>query len=148
MKKRNTFLFYLLTLLTGGQFGFLWLFLMAHDVEAVQKNQIPQLRFFSVVYPVVYVVYLVVLGYNLYNFPQFEPSGKGLPSFTFTPFLFFSAFFLLGYGIYLALRVADSVRRSGTKLVGNAGLILLFLFYLAALPLLQSKLNRAVESRA
>lgn len=148
MKKRNTFIFYILTLLSGGQFGFLWLFLMAHDVEAMQKNHIPRLRFFGAAYTIVYVAYLFVVGYNLYHFPQYEPGGKGLPIFSFMPFMLISAFYLLAYAIYLALRVADFVRKSGTTMVGNAGLILLFIFYLAALPLLQSKLNRVIESRA
>lgn len=148
MTKRNAVIYYLFALLTGGQFGLLWLFLMAHDVEAGRRNHIPQLHLFSAVYVTVYAVYLALVGYNLYALSQFEPGGAALFSFAFVPFMLLSAFFLLAYATYLAVKIAQFVRASGINLVGNAGLLLLFFVCLAALPILQSKLNRAVEGRA
>jgi hypothetical protein len=50
MKRRRPWLYYLLGLLSGGVFWIAWTFLMARDVNAASKGDVPRLGALTVVY--------------------------------------------------------------------------------------------------
>lgn len=144
MKNRNTSLYYLTTLITGGQFSFVWLFLMASDANSMAKNHIPRLKPFVVGFSALYVTYLVLVGYTIAQFAS-RPEPNIAPAVV-TSGYYFTALLLMALTImaltwFLILRVARFVRNKGQRVPGAAALLLLSLFFLVSLPLLQSRLN-------
>ena len=143
MKRRSSLLSYALTLLTGGQFAFAWLFLMAFDVNKERNNYFPRLAAVCVVFIVLYVVYLTMVGYNIYQIgtastETYPPlSARTIPM---APLLLMSVM-LLACAVYLLVRIANFVREGGAAIPRNSVIVLLLFFYLASLPVLQNRLN-------
>lgn len=145
MVKRNTTIYYILSLFTGGQFAFLWLFLMAKDVNSVKANYIPRLSLFGLSFMTLYITYMTMFVYLVSQFPRTTLPSRELTSYSYLPIMFLISVIMLIYAGYLVAKIAGFVRESGIPVMGNTGLILLFFVYLVSLPILQSKLNRVTE---
>jgi glucan phosphoethanolaminetransferase (alkaline phosphatase superfamily) len=143
MKRRSASFNYILTLLTGGQFGLAWLFLMASDINKEQPSFVPKLRAFTVAFAALYVIYALSVGYNMYQIGTATAETYPLHSARTIPMapLFFIAIGLMAYAIYLLVKIGAFVRARGASAPSNAVLVLLFFAYLISLPLLQNRLN-------
>jgi hypothetical protein len=143
MKRRSSLLNYILALLTGGQFAFVWLFLMAFDVNKARNNYVPRLAAVCVAFIVLYVVYLSLVGYSVYQIGT--ASTETYPSLSARTIpmapLLLMAIMLLACAVYLLVRIANFVREGGAAFPRNSVLVLLFFFYFASLPMLQNRLN-------
>ena len=136
MHRRSTALFYILFLVSGGQFGFVWAYLMNKDLAQIDPSHIRNLRLYGAVFLVGYVVYLGVVLYWMTHLPRMYEAGAGVLSIMFA--LGFSLF--VGW-VYALFRVARWLRNHSVPVLSDAALFLLLFAYGAALPLLQSKLN-------
>lgn len=150
MKRRSPLLNYVLTLVSGGQFGLVWLFMMASDVSKLRTNFTPRLPAFSVAYVVLYFVYMVLVGYNMYLIGTATTETYLSVRTRMIPIepLLLIAVALLAYPMYLLIKVASFVRLNGSITPGYAVLVLLFFLCLLSLPLLQNRLNALHEKHA
>jgi hypothetical protein len=143
VKRRSSFINYVLTLVTGGQFAFVWLFFMAFDVNRVKSNHVPRLTAMCIGFIILYVLYMSLAGYNMYligtaTAETYISLNARIP---FWPFLLM-AIALFACSIYLLLRIADFARQNGVATPSNGVVVLLFFGYLISLPMLQNRLNR------
>lgn len=150
MKRRNPVLNYLLTLVTGGQFGVVWLFLMAFDADKEEKGFVPRLALFALLYAVLYAVYLSLVGYNMYQIGTATVETYPSHSERIVPIgpLLLIAVALLAYPLYLLVKVAGFVRQRGRRTPSTTVLLLLSLVYFMSLPMLQNRLNALSEKNA
>lgn len=143
MKRRSSVLRYILTLATGGQFAFAWLFLMAFDVNQAKRNYVPWLTAVTIGFVVLYVVYLSLVGYNMYQISRATAETYSSVHAQTIPMwpLFLMATLLLACSVYLLVKIASFLRQSGVATPRNGVLVLLFFLYLISLPMLQNRLN-------
>lgn len=141
MKNMKTASFYILTLLTGGQFAMPWLFLMASQANANNSLFHPKLKQHAVIFSIVYCIYLSFIFYGMYQFINNHGASILQNSIVFTSLLCISIG-LLWYTGALLFKIAGYIRAQTIDLPSNTVLILLVFIYAAAFPLLQSKLNR------
>ena len=126
--------YYLLTLLTGGQFAFIWLFIMAKQAGLnIPKYKI--ILFFSV-----YSIYLLLVFSSIYQFINGQhPTLIESPiTFKLMPLMVVLIFWFAGSVFY---KVISYIRSQSIELPNNIILTVLILVYGATFPLLQSKLN-------
>ena len=135
--------FYILTLLTGGQFALIWLFLMASQVNNGNNSINSKLKHYAVIFFTLYIIYLSLVFYGMYQFSQGHAGATILHNPIVFAVLLTIAVGLLWYAGVLLFRIARYIRSQTIELPGNAVLILLVFCYAAAFPLLQSRLNRA-----
>jgi hypothetical protein len=143
MRRRSAVLNYVFALLTGGQYGLAWLFLMASDINRQRPDYVPRLRAFAVAFAVLYVVYLALVAYNMFLIGTATAETYQANSARAVPavLLLAMAIALIAYALFLLIRVGAFVREKGAQAPGNVVLVLLFFLYLISLPLLQSRLN-------
>ena len=143
MKRRNLLLNYILTIMTSGLFGIVWLFLMAFDVNRENANLVPRLPIFAVIYALLFIVYITLVGYNIYQIDTATLETWNMHEARLIPILplFVVAIILLAYPIYLLRKVVDFIRQSGLTTHGNGVLVFLFFFYFLSIPILQNKIN-------
>lgn len=126
---------YICTLLTGGLFGFYWLFRMASELD------VPNNRLKAKVFSVVFGLYLLVV---LFLMTQVPNSNTESANYIVT-YLIYLLFAFVAVLFYLSLSTLSAVSRSINAMGGRAPkgivLYLLFAFYLIALPVLQAKIN-------
>jgi NO-binding membrane sensor protein with MHYT domain len=150
MSRRNTLLYYLFFLVTGGLFGFYWSFLMAGDIATEKPSHIPRLRQLGGAFACGLVVYFGLVGYLAWDFFQRVEAIRSGPvaaaQASWPPGLFFVgvalAIALGACWLYVTFRVAEYVRERGIAVPSNPALFLLLFVYGASLPILQSRLNR------
>jgi len=144
MRRRSTALNYALSLLTAGQFGVAWLFLMAADVNSEKPGYVPRLRAFAIGFAILYVVYLLCAGYDMYLIGTATTETYQMHGARLIPMapLFLIGVGLATYTIYLLVKIGTFVREKGGRLPGNFVLVLLLFVYLITLPLLQTRLNK------
>ena len=147
MKRRSAILNYALALLTGGQFGVAWLFLMACDINSEKPGFVPRLKAFTIGFAILYVVYMLCGAYNMYLIGTMTAETYPMHSARMIPMapLFLAGIGLVTYTIYLLSRIGTFVRERGGRLPGNFVLLLLLFVYLISLPLLQTRLNELYE---
>ena len=121
---------------------------MAKDVNSLKPNCIPRLSLFGLIFSSLYITYMAMFGYLIYQFPSIEAPDGELSSFPYFPIMVAISVIMLSYVVYLITKITGFVRESGVRVIGNIGLILLFFVYLVSFPILQSKLNRVVEKSA
>jgi hypothetical protein len=144
MKRRSSLINYVLTLITGGQFAFVWLFFMAFDVNEVKQNHVPRLNAMCTGFIILYVLYLLLVGYNICLIGTATAESYSSLSTRIIPIwpLLIMAVALLTCSIYLLLRIADFARQNGVSTLSNGVVVLLLFVYMISLPMLQNRLNR------
>jgi hypothetical protein len=73
-KKRNPIIFWLITIFTGGLFGFIWTYLMASDSNALAGEERIKIKKNVTITVGLFSVYLVLFAFNL---QQFEVIFRG-----------------------------------------------------------------------
>lgn len=135
---------YLLTLLTGGLFGFYWLFSMAKQVQI--SGYLFKTKFFSVTL----ILYLLTVFFLISQVAQ-KSTGVIVSNSILTtllPVWLFSLVIILFYLIFSTLSaVSKGINEKGVGAPQGLKLYLLFALYLVALPLLQVRLNKIPNKR-
>jgi hypothetical protein len=145
MKQRDPFLNWLLILLTLGQYMFVWVFLLARDANRLAESEYIQvrkhMRIFSVVWSIYFLGLVAIALVRLGVLPA-------APVYLM-PIIALLAFASVGYFIWLLLSVAEVLRHEGVPGIPSDGALIFYCFlYMAALPLLQSRLNKAPNQTA
>ena len=135
--------FYILTLLTGGQFALLWLFLMTSQTNKKNNAFHPKLKHHAVIFFTIYTLYLSLIFYGMYQFSQNQGATSMLQRPVVLTVLLIIAVGLLWYAGVLLFKIVGFIRSQKIELPGNIVLVLLVFVYAATFPLLQSRLNRA-----
>ena len=144
MKQRRPWLYYLLVWLSGGLFWFAWPFLMARDVNAASRHEIPRLGGLIGVYCVILALYMGLVAYQMHRVATFN-LNDGQPfqpaSGFYIALLLALAFLLFAFPAYLVAKTAGFLRARGRSNLGRFSSVALFVCYGISLPLLQGKLN-------
>lgn len=133
----RTLLLYVLTLLTGGHFALVWIFLMMYEVQKKGGNLARNLGLYAAIFFAAYFIYIVTVGYGVYRFIY----GEILPEKYFFYLVPVAVFILIGFGSLL-FTIANFIRSKSVRIPNNLVLCLLLFAYLSTLPLLQVKLNK------
>jgi hypothetical protein len=153
-RRRSVLWHYVLFWITGGLFGVVWAYLMNRDIQTVEPAHFPNLRklggsmlaafalYFGLFF---YLLSELVAGREQIRSGSFE--GEVWDPVTFT-IAMSVALFLMGSWFYCLLSAAKFVRRARVPLPGNIVLFLLLLVYGISLPLVQTRLNRALANDA
>ena len=145
--RRNTIVHYLLTLITGGQYLFIWLFLMAHDINSIKPNTISRLQIKAYVFLAIYILYMAMILYAFMRVIGAEDTSKALAAMPNVAALSILAGAMLAMTAHLVIKIGAFIRTTGTKIPGSGMLLLLTALYMIALPLMQSKLNHLTDPR-
>lgn len=144
MKQRRPWLHYLLVWLSGGLFWFAWPFLMARDINAASRGQVPRLGTLTALYGGIFVLYLALVAYQMHRVATYNLSD-GQPfqpaSGWYIAMLLLLAFLLFAFPAYLVAKSADFLHAYGRPSLGRVSSVALFICYGISLPLLQRKLN-------
>ena len=143
--KIRTILFYLVTLITGGQFAVVWAFLMAQQVNAKQSGFIPHLWARTVIFSSMYFAFMVVIGDLVYL--SYRGGVDGALPFAEEIYvaLLIAALAILALFAQTICMVAGFVRAKQVDIPANSVLLLLLLIYGSSMPLLQARLDAACE---
>lgn len=144
MKQRRPWLHYLLVWLSGGLFWFAWPFLMARDINAASRQQVPRLAALTALYGGILVFYCGLVAYQIHRVAAYDLSD-GEPfepaSGWYIGLLLALALLLFAFPAYLVAKSAEFLRARGRPTLGRFASVALFICYGLSLPLLQSKLN-------
>jgi len=146
VKKRNPFLHLMIVVLTFGQYGFLWPFLMARDINRIQGKKKIEIKKNGLIFGTLYSVYLV--GYIFLIVSFLTRSG---PTVSVTKDIIFFSVFIIGITLMilflrLLLKIGKEIRElTNSENPGGALIVLTTLFYLVSLPVLQSCLNKGIS---
>lgn len=136
---------YILTLVTGGQFAFPWIFLMANQVSRENSRLMPSLKIKAVVFFSVYAFYVGFFSYGVYQAFHTESSNLLLLEPIVFVLLTSIAIGLFWFSCSLLIKIVTFVRSQSIDLPSDVALIALFFLYCIGFPLLQNRLNRACQ---
>jgi hypothetical protein len=144
--KRSPLLYWVLTCLTFAQFAFVWVFLMARDVNALTTGRRLRLRIHVAVFSAAYTIYWLGLLYVGFWSQQTSDEFQRVEAINvwIIPLAIGMMFYFGWLLVFLAKRMREmnSSAEPKTKTV-----LLLSLFWALSLPYLQKHLNKAVEVR-
>lgn len=139
MKRRHPFLHWLLMMGTLGQYAFVWIFLLARDVNQLAGEERITVKRHAPIFGLFWSLYL--FGFVAIALTPRETLVRS-PSYVFNGMMLLAAG-LLGYFFWLLFAVAKELR--GARIQGipsNGALIGYSLLYMSSLPILQSRVNK------
>jgi hypothetical protein len=144
MKQRRPWLHYLLVWLSGGLFWVAWPFLMARDINAASRREIPRLGALITMYCAIFALYFGMVAYQMHRVATYN-LNDGQPfqpvSGLYMAVLLSLAFVLFAVPAYLVAKTAGFLHARGRSTLGRFSSVALFMCYGISLPLLQGKLN-------
>ena len=145
--RRNPFLHWLLTLVTFGQYGIVWTFLMARDVNRANSAMRLHLRTHVGVFSLAYAIY--ISGF-LYLGPWSMRTTEGFQRLeTVSGWMLPLAVGLTVYWGWLLVFIARALRSLNSSNKPATGTVVLLSFLWAtSLPFLQKCLNEVIQSQS
>lgn len=143
--RRDPFLHWLLTMVTFGQYGFLWGFRIARDADILASGDGLNLKKHRRVFLTGDVIYMTAFGISL-------ASGDAIGTGTRADIVFWCvvslAWGLTGYFLWILARTARMLRKVSETDSPRSGVVVFLFFFLAgSLPLLQHHLNKLDRTR-
>lgn len=142
LKKRNPWLWWFGVWITFGQLGFVWLFLLANDINRLDGEERIKVRVHAPIFGILWAIYIVCFlsfatsaqsAIDLHKMPPQEPFA----------FLFTLAVGLSLYALVILGRVASWLRVKAPQMLSPVIIVLLNFLWMLSLPILQIEVNKA-----
>ena len=142
--RRDPFTHWLLTMVTFGQYAFLWGFRLAGDANALVGGGVFEVKKHARAFLIAYVIYILAF-FGFTTVAWNEPSISLLFDSVFWCVYAF-AIGLTCYFLWVLVRVAQMLRKiSGQDVPRSITVVLFFFLWALSLPLLQKHLNKLVK---